>query len=219
MPAKHDKNYGALMLPMLMLWPALTAQAGNEEAIARCAKIASVGDRILCLENALREASQAGEPALATDAVVEESPIPESGLSAAAAAIAVDSADDTEEVTEAAGQSPPAEVVSAPQAEEAKPAAADAAETAETRQFGLSEEQKQPESVDSINVIVAAVDKNAYGKLIFTTESGQVWRQTDQGRPRYRQIPFDAEIRNGAAGSFFIKPLSGGVAVRVKRSR
>ena len=68
-------------------------------------------------------------------------------------------------------------------------------------------------------MIVVAVDENAYGKLLFTTESGQVWRQTDQGRPRYRQIPFEAVIRNGAAGSFFIKPLSGGVAVRVKRSK
>jgi len=68
-------------------------------------------------------------------------------------------------------------------------------------------------------VVVVSVDSNAYGKLIFTTESGQVWRQTDQNRRRYRQIPFDAEIRQGAAGSFFIKPLSGGASVRVTRSK
>jgi len=222
MPTKCNKNYSALLLSMLMIWPALTLPAENEEAIARCAKIASVGDRILCLEDTLRESSLAGEPAIAADAVVEESLTAEAGVSAAAAAIAVGSADLTHDVTEAADQSPPMQVTTAPQAEETIPAAVDAATvvgTSDPQQFGLSEAQKNPEPLESVNVIVVAVDENAYGKLLFTTESGQVWRQTDQGRPRYRQIPFEAVIRNGAAGSFFIKPLSGGVAVRVKRSK
>ena len=222
MPTKCNKNYSALLLPMLMIWPALTLPAENEEAIARCARIASVGDRILCLEDTLRESSLAVEPAIAADAVVEESLTAEAGVSAAAAAIAVGSADLTHDVTEAAVQSPPMQVTTAPQAEETIPAAVDAAMVvgaSDPQQFGLSEAQKNPEPLESVNVIVVAVDENAYGKSLFTTESGQVWRQTDQGRPRYRQIPFEAVIRNGAAGSFFIKPLSGGVAVRVKRSK
>ena len=193
-----------------------------EEAIARCARIATVGDRILCLEDALRASLQAGGPAIPADAVVEESPIPESGLPAAAAAIPVGSADVVEEVMEAAGQSAPTDIVLAPQAEETIPAAVDAVTAAgisDPQQFGLSETQGKPQPLDSVDVVVVAVDRNAYGKLIYRTEGGQVWRQTDNGRPRYRQIPFDAEIRDGAAGSFFIKPLSGGVAVRVKRSK
>jgi hypothetical protein len=142
---------------------------------------------------------------------------------AAAVVVAVNIAEVTEEVTKAAAQSAPPDIAPAPQTDETLPASVDAvttAGTAEAQQFELSEVQKQPESLDSIDVVVVSVDSNAYGKLIFTTESGQVWRQTDQRRPpRYRQIPFDAEIRQGAAGSFFIKPLSGGASVRVTRSK
>jgi len=264
MPTKHNKNYGAVLLPLLMLWPALTVQAENEEVIARCAKIPSVGDRILCLEDALRISAQVGDTAIDADAVAEENPTPDSSVAAAVVAVAADdadlveavteesgqsappdaaaapaaeetmpaatatvvvavnNADVAEEVTKAAGQSEPPDVAPAPQADETLPAAVDAvttAGTAEAQQFGLSEVQKQPESLDSIDVVVVSVDSNAYGKLIFTTKSGQVWRQTDQNRRRYRQIPFDAEIRQGAAGSFFIKPLSGGASVRVRRSK
>ena len=222
MPTKHNKNYGAVLLPLLILWPALTALAENEEVIARCAKIPSVGDRILCLEDALRVSARAGETAIDADAVAEENPTPDSSAAAAAVAVAADDADLVEVVTEESGQSVPPDAVAAPAAEETMPAAAAAVTTAgtsEIQQFGLSEVQKQPESLDSIHVVVVSVDNNAYGKLIFTTESGQVWRQTDQNRRRYRQIPFDAEIRKGAVGSFFLTPLSGGAAVRVKRSK
>ena len=263
MPTKHNKNYGAVLLPLLVLWPALAAQAENEEVITRCAKIPSVGDRILCLEDALRGSTQAGETAIDADAIAKQNPTPDSAATAAAVAVAVGNADLAEAVTEEAEQSAPPDAVTAPpaeetmpatvaavvvvdnadlaeevtaedgqsappdaaasvQAEEAIPAAADtvnATESLEAQQFGLSEVQKQPESLDSIKVVVVSVDSNAYGKLIFTTESGQVWRQTDQNRRRYRQIPFDAEIRKGSVGSFFLAPQSGGAAVRVKRSK
>jgi hypothetical protein len=223
MPTKHNKNYGAVLLPLLILWPALTAQAANEEVIARCAKIPNVGDRILCLEDALRVSAQAGETAIDADAVAKENPTPDSSVAAAALVVAADDADLVETATEETGQSAPPDTVAAPAAEETMPAAAaavSAADALEAQQFGLSETQKNPEPLGSINVVVVSVDSNAYGKLIFTTESGQVWRQTDQGRPpRYRQIPFDAEIRQGAVGSFFIRPISGDVSVRVKRSR
>ena len=93
MPTKHNKNYGALWLPLLVLWPALSAQAENEEVIARCAKIPSVGDRILCLEDALRGSTQAGETAIDADAVAKENPNPDSSVAAAALAVAADDAD------------------------------------------------------------------------------------------------------------------------------
>ena len=264
MPTKHNKNYGALLLPLLVLWPALSTQAENEEVIARCAKIPSVGDRILCLEDALRGSTQAGETATDTDAMVHESPTPDSAATASVVAVAVGNADLAEAVTEEAEQSAPLDAVTPPpaeetmpaatttvvvavdnadlaeavtaeagqsappdaaasvQAEESIPAAADtvnATESLEAQQFGLSEAEKDPEPLDSINAIVVAVNSNAYGKLLFTTESGQVWRQTDTNKRRYRQIPFEAEIRRGAAGSFFLRPLTGGPSIRVKRSK
>lgn len=210
MPTQYHKNYAIVML----LIAATVAADDNEDEIARCARISSVGDRILCLEDALRESSHAGETTVAADAVVEDSPTPNSGASAAPPLVTVGRADVAEEVAETAGQSAPPDVVSPPQAEETVAAAVDAVTT-----LGSAEAQKQPDPLDSVNVVVVSVDSNAYGKLIFTTESGQVWRQTDQSARRYRQIPFDAEIRKGASGSYFIRPLTGGVSVRVRRSR
>ncbi len=213
MTTKYNENYGALSLPFLVLCASQGSQAENEDVIARCAKIPSVGDRILCLEGALRESARGQGPALASDASPEEGLAPGPGASDAAAS-AVDSVDIGSEDTGATSRSAPADAKSGPQSNEAP-----AAKSTEAEQFGLSEPQTIPDTPVSVAVVVAAMDRDAYGKLIFTTESGQVWRQTDQGRPRYPAIPFDAEIRKGAAGSFFIEPSSGGIAIRVKRSK
>jgi len=90
-------------------------------------------------------------------------------------------------------------------------------ENAEAKQFGLTEEQLEHDPVTSVDVVVVKISKNAYGKLIFTTDNGQIWQQTDQRSARYRDLPVDAIIRSGASGSFFIQPRAGGIASRVKR--
>ena len=154
-----------------------TAQAENEDVISRCARISSPGDRILCLEDALR------------------GPMP------------VELAESQDEV--------PAEAVEASQ--ETSPEVEAEFDATETEQFGLSEEQIRPDPPKSVDVVVVAVSQNAYGKLKFTTDTGQVWQQTDQRNARYRDLPVEAVIRAGASGSFFIQPRSGGVSSRVKR--
>ncbi|MCH7502892.1 MAG: hypothetical protein IIA10_06015, partial [Proteobacteria bacterium] len=55
MPVLPHKYY--LLGSVFALVLCTPVAADNEEAIAHCAKIASVGDRILCLENALRRPS------------------------------------------------------------------------------------------------------------------------------------------------------------------
>ena len=172
---------GRICGTLLLLLAAAAAYGDNEDEIARCARIASTGDRILCLEEALRRASDrknettgkgaAGGPAAGV-------PVARSGGNVAA--------------------SPP-------------PAAA-----ADER-FGLENTEKYAASPDSIEVVVVAAEENVYGKLVYTTQDGQVWRQSDQRSPRTPELPFDAEIRRAAAGSFFLKPLSGGIAIRVQR--
>ncbi len=192
MPVFQIRNYLCVLASILAASAPATSEEG-EDVIARCAQIASVGDRILCLEDALRPAagdSRENEIPIAVEPVAQDN---------TTAAIS-DTSDDTIDAA--------VEITSA--------AAASAGKT-ETEQFGLDKAQKNPDPLTSIDVIVVAVSKSAYGKLIFTTGSGQVWQQTDHGSPRYRQIPFEATLRKGAAGSFFIQPQSGGVAVRVKR--
>lgn len=184
MPVITNRNYlfGALTGSLL----AAGAYAENEDAIARCARIASPGDRILCLEDALRGESAtpaaSESPTLTAESVQDDAPIAEQAM----------------------------------HAEETIVVAANARET-EIEQFGLTEEQKNPDPVTSIDVVVVKLSKTAYGNLIYTTDSGQVWMQTDQKSVRYQQLPVEMTIRDGASGSHFIQPQSGGVAVRVKR--
>ncbi len=187
-----DKNtvFGVLIILLL----AHNALAEGEDVIARCAQIASVGDRILCLENALRPA--AGD--------FRESDIP--GAVEPVAPENTATIDDTGVDTIDAEAQVTSDVVTS-------------AGNDETEQLGLGKPRKNPDPQNSIDVIVVAVSKSAYGKLVFTTGSGQVWQQTDHGTPRYRQIPFEATIRQGASGSHFIQPQKGGVAVRVKRRK
>ncbi len=166
------KNRLAALVPLLIV---ASVQADNEDVIARCARIATPDDRILCLENALRGPL----PAEATKTAVE--------------------------VT--------AEPVDMPQQALPEP------EPSEVERFGLPEDQRKPDAPASIDVVIVAVSENAYGKLIFTTDSGQVWQQTDSRNARYRDLPIDATIRSGVSGSYFIKPRSGGISSRIKRIR
>jgi hypothetical protein len=166
------KNRLTALVPLIIV---TSVQADNEDAIARCARIATPGDRILCLENALRGPL----PAEATKTRV----------------------DVTTEPVEKSQQALP------------EP------EPSEVEQFGLPEEQRKSGLPESIDVVIVAVSENAYGKLIFTTDSGQVWQQTDSRSARYRDLPIDATIRSGVSGSYFIKPRSGGISSRIKRIR
>jgi hypothetical protein len=185
-PAVRARNCGAV----LALLAGAMVHADSEDEIARCARIPSVGDRIVCLEDALRRADDP-HASMRTET-------PGDGANT--------SASDTGTADETARAA----------TERASEGATQAREAAE---FGLDESRKQAESPESIRVTVVAIDKNAYGKLRYITGDGQVWQQIDQRTPRYPDVPFPAEIRSAAAGSFFLQPLSSGVAVRVQRRR
>ncbi len=190
MPVSQNKNhiYGALFV----LVCALPAYAGNEDAIASCARIATVGDRILCLEDALRQSSSgtaesdsAADELPATAKQIETSPPSESEVPAPAAqatSILTDNASLTDE------------------------------------KYGLKV-QRPPKETNIIQVTVTSVRKNLSNKFIFETEDGQIWLQTDQRTVRYGHTPFEAEIRRASMGSFFLKPASGSVSVRVRRQK
>ena len=183
-------NKNILYGALLLLSASSSVIAENEDLISQCANVESDSERISCLENALR-----GDPPGAT----------------ASAALAGEEPAVVEEPIPAAQDEMEAE---------AEPVVVEAAASAtEVEEFGLSEQQKDPEPLKSVDIVVIAVDKTAYNKLIYTTESGQVWLQKDHGTPRYREIPFDATIRKGTSGSFFIQPRAGGIAVRVSRQR
>lgn len=215
-PAVRVRNCGVV----LVLLAGAIVYADGEDEIARCARIPSVGDRIICLEDALRRADDARAPmpedtlrrpddARASkpedtlrrpDDAHASMPEGTPGDSATASASDTDSPDEAEQ---AAAKGP-----------------ADGAPRARgTAKLGLDESREQAEQQESIRVTVVAIEKSAYRKPRYITGDGQVWQQIDQRTPRYPDVPFPAEIRGAAAGSFFLQPLSSGVAVRVQRKR
>jgi hypothetical protein len=197
MPPTRINHY---LCTILILAAATSAAADAEDVIAACARIPSTGDRILCLENALRRLGggqytpgQAESPVEASE-TTSPSDIPTSDAQELAA------------TTNVTAPEPSSDPVSA--------TAGGGAES-----FGLPPARSQPQRPDSVLVNVTSVRQNPYGKLIFSTDTGQEWLQTDQASRRFPDIPFDAEIRVAASGSFFLRRASGGPSVRVRRQK
>jgi hypothetical protein len=84
--------------------------------------------------------------------------------------------------------------------------------------YGLKE-PRLPAEANTLQVTVTSVRKNLSNKFVFETAAGQVWLQTDQRRVRYKDTPFEAEIRPASMGSYFLKPVSSSVSVRVRREK
>jgi len=82
----------------------------------------------------------------------------------------------------------------------------------------LRRDQK-PEEPDEIRVLVTSWRTSPLGKMVFTTEDGQVWRQSDSNRVFPRTEQFHATIKKGMMGSFFLKIDGIRRNIRVKRIR
>lgn len=82
--------------------------------------------------------------------------------------------------------------------------------------FGSHEKQADI-SVDELSASIVRVQNSANGFRYFHTSDGQVWKQQDRGNWSSK-VPFEAEIKAGMLGSFFLV-TEGGRSTRVKRVR
>ncbi len=196
MPVSKTRNM--LIGISLMFGLALQAQAGDEDPIAKCASLETDGDRIACLEAAIRQRSTTAD-----DSGPPADPLPQPAA--------------PPDPAEPAGSVPRPRADVSPPPDNNSPAPA-AASTPPADTFGLKE-KKPPELMNTIKVSVTSVRKDLRGKLVFETESGQVWVQTGQRVARFGDTPFEAEIRPASMGSYFIKATTGGVSVRVRRDK
>lgn len=175
MPAFDSKHY----LGLAALVASMTADASEtEDIIAECARIASTGDRILCLESALRQLAPAAEG----EAVAA---LPDLAPERAAAAVA----ETTATMPATAGKkgsveaSAPAPVASA--GEEAPELGAEQV----ARQNDVEEE--------TVRVSARIVDHELVGtgRLRLTLDNGQVWIQTGDDDDRIaRKIRGETDI-------------------------
>lgn len=72
-------------------------------------------------------------------------------------------------------------------------------------------------SPDRIDVTIVRVKKGGDGTHYFQTSDGQVWKQRDASSWSL-EVPFDAQIKSGVLGSFFLVQ-KGGKSTRVNRVR
>lgn len=200
MNGKDRRLLGAAALIASLAAPAAApAQPETAGALNACAKIKTNRDRLDCYDRLARH----GTPVTAEN--------PAHGGAAAA--------EPRRPVRGAAGD----DAVKRENAPPAKPAAkaapaerAKRSTTAERAAFGL---QRQSQTPSEISVTVSGVQRTYFGEVTFTTEDGQVWKQTGARRPRLPEPPFAATIERGSFDSYFLRPITGGAAVRVLRQR
>jgi len=78
--------------------------------------------------------------------------------------------------------------------------------------------EREPDiTIDNLNVMVVRVQKDSSGIYYFQTSDGQVWKQVNRGTWS-SEVPFEANIKAGALGSFFMEN-EGGKSTRIKRVR
>lgn len=178
-----------------------TATADSEEAIARCSKIASVGDRIICLENALRQVSPETDQAERSEEAVKPSDTdvpPDESQSSASVNQPTDIDSDLPDVET---ESTPTDR-GAPVSDDLEP-----------------KDQRPPKEIEAMKVTVTTLRRGLNNRYVFETTNGQVWLQTDQRNVRLGDAPFAAEIRPASMGSFYLKPDAGNVSIRVRREK
>jgi len=89
-------------------------------------------------------------------------------------------------------------------------------EQVQKENFGSKEVQSDI-SVEQIVVTIVRIQKNSAGVHYFHTEEGTVWKHSGRGSWNLK-VPFQAEIKAGVMGSFFLV-TEGGKSARVKRLR
>ena len=175
MPTKHNRNYGAKLLCLTLACITPAVLAANEDAIARCARIPSVGDRILCLEDALRQASAADESEQArvpdsepASDVVGAAPADEDNVSGVTGAVTGAAAIDAPEPITASKPVQGATVGPAPEASIGE-------EQVSAR--GMTEDDKRAALESAENLRVVRYSTVPYRRLVIELDNGQVWRQ------------------------------------------
>jgi len=81
--------------------------------------------------------------------------------------------------------------------------------------FGLK--TPPPGEPDVIDVRIVEARKSVTGKWMFTTSDGQLWVQNDTKQAIYHHPEFNAKIKKGMIGGFFLNPEGPEKTVRVRR--
>ena len=199
------------------------AAADTEDAIAACARISSTGDRIICLEDALRRLSpDEGEPGAAVSLPEVDDEVLTATIPSAEGAV-VDVADEAAmETTAEATKSEPDVAASEPPA-----AAALVTATATSVELGaeqVTELRGDEEEQARISATVVNHELVGTGRLRLTLDNGQVWQQTGDDDDRIArkirgQDNIAVEMWQSRSGGYRMYLVGIDRTLRVKRIR
>lgn len=197
------------------------ALANNEDVIARCTTIAAVGDRILCLEDALRQAPRAPKeiPAVA-ETPAPSPPDPVTAATDAAVEIASGAAIEVTTAVSQVVESIESEIVDDEQREES--VASTATEPKELGAEQVAPGENVGRHADRISAKIISFDVVGVGSLRFWLDNGQVWRQVGDDDQNIRRKIRNAEnipveMWKSRTGGYRMRILSIDRTVRVKR--
>jgi hypothetical protein len=162
------------------------------DAARPCTEIESDSERLACYDRALR-------PARPAAAATSQAP------AAAPAASAPPAAASGGELGTARSVEPRRSRAARAEAAAAAPAAPGSATA-------------PAEAAEVVPIVIVRVrEYPGRNDRAFTTDNGVVWLQTDSSNLRFPETPFDAEIKPGAMGSFFLVTKDRNRAIRVRR--
>lgn len=85
------------------------------------------------------------------------------------------------------------------------------------QQFGQEQKQVIDEAPESITATIASATEGAFGKYTFTLDNGQVWQQVESSSRAIWRGGEQVALERGVFGSFLMRKVTGGRALRVKR--
>lgn len=85
------------------------------------------------------------------------------------------------------------------------------------QQFGQEQKQVIEEAPESITATIARAEEGAFGKYTFTLDNGQVWQQVDSSSRAIWRGGEQVAVERGVFGSFFMRKVTGGRSLRVRR--
>ncbi len=176
-----------LLVSQMFALPLMAAELKNISEIEGCRAIKSEKERLLCYDTVL-------DGGIFNEEKVEKVKVEEFG---------------SEKMSK-----PPA----AAPAEKPEPApapVADAPAAAATAKPSQAPASKISDSGDRLSVTIVRSKKDDFGFYYFQTDDGQVWKQIN-ARKWSASVPYDATIKKGILGSFFLV-TEGGISTRVKR--
>jgi hypothetical protein len=70
--------------------------------------------------------------------------------------------------------------------------------------------------LDELDITFVSIRKNGIGKLVLTTEDGQVWKQTDTKKVFYPS-QVSGRIRKGMVGAYYFRPDTNEPPIKIER--